>query len=36
MLLFALAGLILKEWYRLKRKWLAERRKTAALEVSQA
>jgi hypothetical protein len=30
MLIFALAGLLVREFYRLKRKWIAERRKTEA------
>lgn len=31
MLLIALAGLLVREWYRLKRKWIEERRKTQQL-----
>lgn len=34
MLIFALAGLLMREWYRLKRKWIEERRKTQALQAS--
>jgi hypothetical protein len=34
MLIFALAGLLVREWYRLKRKWIEERHKTS--EASRA
>jgi hypothetical protein len=36
MLLFALFGLLVREWYRLKRKWIAERRRTAEFKASRA
>jgi hypothetical protein len=29
MLIFALAGLLVREWYRLKRNWIEERRRIA-------
>ncbi len=34
MLLFLLVGLVVREWYRLKRKWIEERRRTSELEAS--